>query len=31
MHARPNINAVNLTEIVIIRGVHSSLQEAFEF
>ena len=31
MHARPNINAVNLIEIVIIRGIHSSLQEAFEF
>ena len=31
MHTRQNINAVNLIEIVIIRGVHSSLQEAFEF
>ena len=26
-----NVNAVNLIEIVIIRGIHSSLQEAFEF
>ena len=28
MHAKPNINRVILIKIVVIRGIHSSLQDA---